>query len=361
MSRTRVGIVGCGNVAEKYLAGLAGVAGVEVVAVADMRAERAEAIAVRFGVARAVAPASMLADASIDLVVNLTAPEAHHSISRAALEGGRSVYTEKPLALDLAGCDSLIALARQRGLALGSAPDTFLGAGLQTARQAVDGGVIGTPVTAHAQLLRPGPEAWHPSPDFLYARGAGPVLDMGPYYLTALVHLLGPVRRVAAVGSNPAPVRRIGSGPREGATFRSEVDTDVRVVGDIAGMPFSFGITFDAAVLDWYLEVVGSDGVLRCGDPDTFDGPVLVRRHGSTSWTEVPLLTEGTAHGRGFGAAELAAAMAEGRPARTDASLARHVLETLFAIERAASSGEWIEIESTVERPAPLPALGVPV
>lgn len=354
MTRTRVGIIGCGNVAEKYRRGLALEDAVQVVALADLHLERAQNAAERFGVARVVTPDDLLADPDVELVVNLTVPEVHAAVTRAALESGKSVYSEKPLALDLAGCDDLITLADSLGLRLGSAPDTFLGAGLQTARRVIEDGLIGKPVAAHAQLFRPGPEAWHPSPEFLYAAGSGPILDMGPYYVTALVHLLGPVQRVAAVGSNPAPSRMIGTGPRAGEVFRSRVDTDVRAIGEVASLPFSFAINYDAAMLEWHLEIVGDAGVMRCGDPDTFDGPVLVRRHGSADWDEAPLLGEGTARERGFGVAEMAVATREGRPHRTLPSLARHVLETLLAIEEAARGGDWVTIESTAEQPPPL-------
>jgi predicted dehydrogenase len=301
----------------------------------------------------------LLADADIDIVVNLTIPAAHVDVTAAALGAGRSVYSEKPLGVTLAECDRLINLADRNGVRLGSAPDTFLGAGIQTARQAIDAGLIGRPVSASAQLLRPGPEAWHPSPEFIYALGAGPALDIGPYYLTALVTLLGPVDRVTAVGTNPFPARRIGAGPRAGRTFRSAVDTDVRALLEMGSTVVALTLTYDAPELEWRLEVVGEEGVLRCGDPDTFEGPVLLRRHDDIAWRELPLLNEGTAHGRGFGVAELASAIAAGRAHRSNATLARHVMESLLAIELAARTHEWIVIASRCERPEPLPVAAV--
>lgn len=361
MTPARVGVIGCGNILDQYVHGMRAAGGLEIAACADLNPARGAAAAARHGIPSAAPPEQLLADPNLDIVVNLTVPAAHADVSASALEAGKSVYTEKPLGVTLDECDRLVALAEQHGVRLGSAPDTFLGGGIQTARQAIDAGLIGRPVSAFAQLLRPGPEAWHPSPEFIYAPGAGPVLDIGPYYVTALVTLLGPVDRVTAVGTNPMPARRIGAGPRAGQTFRSAVDTDVRALLEIGQVPVALTLTYDAPELEWRVEVVGDEGVLRCGDPDTFEGPVLVRRHDETSWRELPLLTEGTAHGRGFGVAELAAAIAEGRPHRTNATLARHVLETLLAVEWAARSHEWIAIASRCERPAPLSATAVAV
>jgi predicted dehydrogenase len=177
---------------------------------------------------------------------------------------------------------------------------------------------------------------------------------MGPYYMTALVSLLGPVGRIAAVANNPAPIRTIGAGPRRGQTFRSTVNTEVRAIGEIADATFSLTMTFDAPALSLRLEVVGDEGVLRCADPDTFDGPVEIRAHQSDEWRDITAPVAGTAQMRGFGVADLAAAIAEGRPHRTDAALARHVLEALFAIEQGAETHEWVPIHSTCSRPEPL-------
>lgn len=355
MTSARVGVIGCGNILDQYVRGMRAAGGLEIAACADLHPGKAASAAARHGIPAAVPPDHLLTDPGLDIVVNLTVPAAHADVSASALGAGKSVYTEKPLGVTLDECDRLIALADQHGVRLGSAPDTFLGAGIQTARQAIDAGLIGHPVSAFAQLLRPGPEAWHPSPEFIYATGAGPVLDIGPYYVTALVTLLGPVDRVTALGTNPVPARHIGTGPRAGQTFRSAVDTDVRALLEVGPVAVALTLTYDAPELEWRVEIVGDEGVLRCGDPDTFDGPVLHRRHGESEWRELPLLTEGIAHGRGFGVAELATAIAEGRPHRTNATLARHVLETLLAVERAARTHEWIAISSRCERPAPMP------
>jgi predicted dehydrogenase len=361
MTPARVGVIGCGNILEQYIQGMRAAGGLEIVACADLDVGRAAAAAARHGIPASLPAEQLIADPSVDIVVNLTVPAAHADVTSAALGAGRSVYSEKPLGVTLAECDRLIALADRHRVRLGSAPDTFLGAGTQTARQAIDAGLIGRPVSASAQLLRPGPEAWHPSPEFIYAHGAGPVLDIGPYYVTALVTLLGAVDRVTALGTNPMPARRIGAGPRAGQTFRSVVDTDVRALMEMGSVAVALTLTYDSPELGWRVEIVGDEGVIRCGDPDTFEGPVLLRRYDEATWRELPLLAEGTAHGRGFGVAELATAIAEGRPHRTNATLARHVMETLLAVEQAARSHEWVAISSRCERPAPLPIAAVTV
>lgn len=221
----RVGIVGLGVISGQYLTTLAGVAGIRITAVADLDTARAEAAADRIDGCRALSVANLLADPEIDTVLNLTIPAAHAEIALAALAAGKNVYGEKPLAATLPDAQRIMA---ERGDAwVGGAPDTVLGTGIQTARAAVDEGLIGRPLSATATWVSAGHEAWHPHPDFYYREGGGPLLDMGPYYLTSLVHLLGPVVRVTGVSRRARDERTIASGPRLGERIPVEVDTHV--------------------------------------------------------------------------------------------------------------------------------------
>ncbi|MCF3964524.1 Gfo/Idh/MocA family protein, partial [Streptomyces fuscigenes] len=239
------------------------------------------------------------------------------------------------------------------GLRVGCAPDTVLGTGTGTARAAVDGGLIGTPVAATAFMTTAGHEHWHPDPEFYYRPGGGPLLDMGPYYLSALVHLLGPVARVTGAASRPRAERTIGSGPRAGTTFPVEVATHVTGVLEHAnGALSTLVMTFDvhAARLP-RIEVHGTEGSLSVPDPNGFDGPVDLFRAGG-AWETLPVSSGHPAGGRGIGLGDLADAVAEGRPHRASAELARHVLDVMLTLLDAAEAGRALPVASTCERPA---------
>lgn len=350
----RVGIVGCGNVTGLYLPGCAAFPSIELAACADRDPARATALAERGGFP-AMSIEALLADPSIEIVLNLTPPTAHAGVTRAAIAAGKHVFTEKPFATDRADAEAILAEADAAGVRIGGAPDTFLGVGLQTARAVLDGGTIGEVGFATAAVAHLGPERWHPDPDHFYAPGGGPLLDMGPYYVTALVHLLGPVATVAAVARGVGGERRIGSGPREGQTVPVAVPTTV-----IASLTFASGAigsliaSFDAAATELpHFELHGNRGSLVLGDPNWFDGSV--RLHGlEGDWTEVPF-TADPSIGRGIGLADLIEAIRLDRPARASGALASHVLDVLLSIEEAAATGHPVGIESRCERPAPLP------
>jgi predicted dehydrogenase len=349
----RVGIVGCGDVTNLYLPGCAAFPVIELAACADLDAERAEALARRGGFP-AVRVEALLADPSIEVVLNLTPPAAHAAVTAAALAAGKHVYTEKPLATTRADAVALLAAADRAGRRLGAAPDTFLGGGLQTARALIDEGAIGEPLVASGAVAHPGPERWHPNPGIFYAAGAGPLLDVGPYYVAALVSLLGPVARVAAAGRGIGGERRIATGPRAGGTVTAEVPTTV--VGALAfasGVVGSLTASFDVVATEApNLEIHGTAGSLRLGDPNTFDGEVRYRPRGAETWQDVPLRFDGSV-GRGVGLADLITAIRTDTPHRASAEFAVHVLDVLLGLESAISSERWEAIESTTERPAP--------
>ena len=354
--RVGVGLVGCGFISEVYLENAGASDAVEVVACADAAPERARARADQFGIARACTVEELLADPAVEVVLNLTPPDGHAPIGMAAVAAGKAVYTEKPLAVARADGRRLLDAARDRGVRVGAAPDTFLGDGLQTCRGLLDGGAIGAPVAATAFMLGHGPERWHPDPAFFYQPGGGPLFDMGPYYLTALISLLGPVRRVTGAARASFPERTIGSGPLAGQTVPVAVNTHVAGLLEFAGGPIATLVTsFDVwASQVPKLEISGGTGSLSLPDPNTFGGPVRLRGAGEKEWREVPVAPPAVDNSRGLGLFDLAAAMRADRPHRASGELAYHVLDVMHAIEEAVQSGRHVEVESTCERPAPL-------
>ena len=355
---TRIGLIGCGNISSIYLTNIARFESLEITAVADINPAAATAQAEKFGVPRVLGVDELLADSQVDIVLNLTIPAVHAEIALKALRAGKSVYIEKPLALDRQSAREMMALAREKGLRIGCAPDTFLGAGLQTCRQLLDSGAIGQPVAAVAFMLGGGPEAWHPNPFFFYQTGAGPMFDMGPYYLTALTTLLGPIRRVTGSARITHPQRPIGSEPHKGKLIDVEVPTHIAAVLDFASGPVGTLITsFDTPGANHLprIEIYGTEGTLQVPDPNTFDGPVLLNKRGEKEWTEVPLSFGYAENSRGLGLADMAVAIRCGRPHRANDQIAYHVLDTMHAIHEASASGRHIELATEMTRPAPLP------
>ncbi len=351
-----IGVVGCGTISSAYLRNLTKAAGVRVVALADIDVERAAARAAEFGVPLATDPDSLLGLAEVDLVIDLTIPAAHYDVNGRALRAGKAVYSEKPLSVDAASANDLLRLATETGLPLGGAPDTFLGAGQQTAAAALDDGIIGTPFAAVAHMVSRGPESWHHSPEFLFQPGAGPLYDIGPYYVTALVNFFGPVSSVTASSTRGFQSRTIGSGPRAGTSFSVGTDTHVTLLLQfVSGVHATLLTSFDVAASDLpRFEVFGTTGTLAVPDPNTFGGPVRVRRSRDEAWEELPLGPGWTDNARGIGALELALATAAGRPARAGGALAAHVIEVLDGAVAAAAGGRRQDVESRPERPARL-------
>jgi predicted dehydrogenase len=356
-SATRVGVIGCGVISGIYLTNCRKLPGLEIVACADLDMDRARGKAAEHGI-RAATVDELLAAPDIDLVINLTIPAAHAEVSQRALMAGKHVYTEKPLATRRADGAATLALAREKGLRVGSAPDTFLGGGLQTCRKLIDDGAIGEPVAAVAFMTGHGPEAWHPDPEFFYKPGAGPMFDIGPYYLTALVSLIGPIVRVTGSTRSSFPERTIGSGARQGQKIAVETPTHVAGLLDFVGGVVATIITsFDvwAANLP-HIEIYGSEGSLSVPDPNTFDGPVRIRLAGDSAWRDVPLTHGYTENSRGLGVADMADAIRAGRPQRASGELAYHVLDVMAAFEEASSIGHHILIASGPLRVEAVPA-----
>jgi predicted dehydrogenase len=353
-----VGLIGCGNISSIYLQNAQILDAIEIVACADLRREAAEAQAAKYGVGRVLSVEELLADPSIEIVLNLTTPESHGAIALAALEAGKSVYNEKPLAMSRDEARRMLELAGAKGLLVGGAPDTFLGAGLQTVRELIDAGAIGEIVGANAFMMSRGHEHWHPNPVFYYKAGGGPLFDMGPYYLTALVALLGPVRRISGATRISRPTRTITSQPRYGEVITVDVPTHIAGLLDFAAGPVGMIMTtFDvqASALP-NIEIYGTQGTISAPDPNTFGGPVKLRRTDDKEWQEVPVTRPYAANSRGLGLAGMAAALHGAGDHRASGELAYHVLDLMHAIHEASDSGCHVQVESTCERP---PAMAI--
>ena len=352
-----VGIIGTGVISQTYLENLTSFPDVAVVAVGDLIPERARAKAEEFGIGAWGTAADVLANPDVDLVVNLTIPAVHVEVSRAAVEAGKHVWTEKPIGLDRESTRELLALAAQKGVRIGSAPDTLLGPGFQTAKRAIADGVIGTPLFVQTIFQTQGPDAWHPEPAFLFANGAGPLLDMGPYYFSALVSLLGPIEAVAARGSRPQLERTIRTGPRAGETFPVQVPSTVQVLTSFAGGQHGTHLlSFDSALeRAGIVEIHGSEGSIVIPDPNMFSGRIAYVKpvgtitdldRGGQEWIEIP--EQGTVTGRGLGVLDMARAIAADRPHIATGELGYHVLDVMLSAQDAAASGETVRIASTV-------------
>ncbi len=351
-----VAVVGCGNISHQYLANLTSFPDLRVLFCADLDLERAKAQAGRYGVPGAGSTAQAVAHPDVELVVNLTVPAAHTDVARQAVALGKSVWMEKPLALDTGDGRELMTEAARAGVRIGCAPDTVLGAGLQTARRLISEGAIGEPLTALALLQDPGPERWHPDPEFLFRPGAGPLHDMGPYYLTALASVFGPAVSVAALGRRGRDQRVIGCGPRAGTRFDVTVPTYVAsLLGYAAGGAASVLLSFDSPLRrHGFVEITGTEATLAMPDPNGFGGEVRIRRTGSAEWTTIP--ATGATAGRGLGPLDMARALRTGVPHRASGELALHVLDTMEAIAASLTGGTFEPVRTTFPVPDVLPA-----
>lgn len=356
MVKQRIGIIGCGVISEAYLTAAPKFPILDVVACADLLPEAAQAKADQFGI-KALGVDDLLADPSIDIVLNLTTPAYHVSVGCAALRSGKHVYSEKPLGVSLDDARGLVELAGSTGLRVGSAPDTFLGGSHQTARRVLDEGTIGQPVAASANMMVPGHERWHPNPDFYYTAGGGPMLDMGPYYLTDLIQLLGPVASVMGSAKASYDSRTIGSGPREGQTVPVEVPTHISGILNFAnGATGTITTSFDIWNHDTNpIEIYGQTGSMLVPDPNRFDGEVMVADKLEDWQPAAPTHLYGDGNYRILGLADMAHAIAADRPHRAGLELSFHVLEVMLAFTQSAEEGRRIDIESRCERPAPMP------
>ncbi len=361
--RLGIGFIGTGNISSAYLKAILGKDGMpgfgvlDVKGLADMKAEAASARAAEFGL-KAMSVEALLADPEIDLVVNLTIPRAHVDVGLKCLAAGKHVYSEKPLGITYAEGRKLLDAANAAGLRIGSAPDTFLGGAHQQARAVVDSGVLGQLVGGTAFMQCPGHESWHPDPAFYYDLGGGPMLDMGPYYITDLVNLLGPVARVSAMSSRLRTERTITSEPKKGQVMPVHIDTHVTgSLGFANGAIVQIAMSFDVAAHKHVpLELYGTEQTLIVPDPNFFGGEVELRKRGRDEpWTPVKVEAPyADGNYRSLGVADMAAGILENRPHRANGDLALHVLEVMEAFEHAAREGRTIEIKTPVTRPAPL-------
>jgi predicted dehydrogenase len=353
--RVGIGIIGCGNISPAYLKAAKNFPILDIRALADANPAAAEARAAEFGL-RATGVDDLLSDPSIEIVVNLTVPKVHVEVGLRAIAAGKHVHSEKPLGVTLAEGQALLAAAEARGVRVGCAPDTFLGGAHQTSRALIDAGSIGQPVGGTAFFLCPGHERWHPAPAFYYLQGGGPMLDMGPYYITDLVNLLGPVARVAGMASRLRDRRTITSEPLRGTAIAVEVAT--HVAGTLqfeSGAVVSVGMSFDVAKHRHVpLELYGTEASLIVPDPNHFGGQIQRAVPGG-DWVDIET-THPYADGnyRSIGVADLAHAIRTGRPHRASGALALHVLEVMEAFGRSSDTGEFVSIASRPPRPEPL-------
>ena len=316
--------------------------------------ERAQQMAEQFGVPRTATVESVLADDAVELIVNLTVPAAHAEVAAAVLAAGKHVWNEKPLAVDHQSGSAILSQADAAGLLVGCAPDTFLGPGWQTVRRLVDRGDIGQPLTASVVFQYAGPHHWHPNPEFLFQAGGGPVLDIGPYYLTALVQLFGSITSVAARGASAAPTRTIAQGDRAGEVFDVSVPTYVTAIfdferGAIANTTFSFDSPLTRVGV---VEIAGTEATLAGPDPNYFGGDIRIIRTGDEEWDVIPVT--GVEGGRGIGVVDMARALRNGGTHRATGRLALHVLDAMLATAESIERQAFVEVDSRVD---PTPAL----
>ena len=358
MDKVHLAVIGTGDISGIYLDNISQVfRDLEITGVCDLIPERATAASEKYGISRVYADMhEAFDDPAVDVILNLTRPHQHAEVTRQALNHGKHVYTEKPLGISIEEGRELVGLARQKGLLLGGAPDTFLGAGIQSCRKYVDSGLIGEVVGAAAFMICRGHETWHPDPDFYYQAGGGPMLDMGPYYVTALVNLLGRVERLAAAGRKTFGQRMISSSPHAGTAIDVKVDTYVLGLmqfesGALASIFTTFDVHYPSQAR---LEIYGSEGTLILPDPNTFGGPIRLFRPESGLSEEMPLLFDYAQNSRGLGLADMAAALRTGRPARAGEAQIAHVLDVLTGFERSARSEKWLDMETGYSRGEPM-------
>ena len=363
--KLRIGVIGCGNISITYLRNCSLFGGIELTACADISPEIANLRAREYHI-RALTVDALLADHEVDLVLNLTIPAAHFDVSMSALSAGKHVFTEKPLATSAADGRRLVAEANKRKLLLGSAPDTFLGAAGRRARRLMDQGAIGKTVTGTAFMMGRGMEHWHPNPRFYYQPGGGPVFDMGPYYLTMMVNLLGPVSRVMALATKGQEHRVItAEGPFKDTSFPVNTPTNVLSLLEFhSGATVTFGASWDVFRHSNHpIELHGTEGSLRLPDPDTFGGTVSLSERGA-KWRDFdsdgelygaknwPFAAPDRANYRMLGVADLARSLETATMPRASGGLALHVLEIMEAILVSGQRKESVVLAGAVSQPA---------
>ncbi|MFC7062413.1 Gfo/Idh/MocA family protein [Halobacillus seohaensis] len=357
MSKLKAGLIGCGNISDIYIKNAAQFNTFDIVACTDLNLDVAKQKANKYGIANVCKKDELISDPNIDLIINLTPPSSHAEVALEALYAGKHVYNEKPLSVSKEDAITILDTAESRGLMVGNAPDTFLGGGLQTCRKIIDEGLIGRPVSATAFMMNPGHEHWHPNPEFFYQEGGGPMFDMGPYYLTALVALMGPVERVTGSTKITHPERTITSQQKYGQKIKVATPTQINGVLDFKnGAVASIITSFDTLHHQLpHMEIYGTEGSMSVPDPNQFSGPVFIKRFDEKEWTEYPLSHGFTKNSRGLGTAEFAHSIINGQNPRASGSLANHVLDIMQGIHTASDQQQHYKITSICEQPKPLP------
>lgn len=352
-----IGLIGCGNISNAYFNGLKSFSKIaKITACADLDVERAKTKAAEHKVKKTYSVGELLVDPEIDIVLNLTVPQAHVEVNLAALKSGKHVYCEKPFSLTTKDGQRVLAEAKKRGLFVGCAPDTVLGGGIQTCRKLIDDGAIGKPIAASANMLGHGMEAWHPNPEFFYQFGGGPLFDMGPYYLTSLVTMLGAAKSVTAIAKTTFKERLITSKPLYGKKFK--VNTPTHLTGEIEfaqGAVATVTMSFDVWAHNLpRLEIYGTEGSLSCPDPNTFGGEVQLYTTKTKAWKKVKL-THSDKTGRGFGLADMAYAIVNRKLNRQNGSMALHIVEIMEAFHTSSKLGRRVDLKTTCTQPKAIP------
>lgn len=363
MDKVKVGVIGCGNISAAYFTNCKPFEILDIVACADLDVNRAKARAEEFGIPKALTVDGILSDPEIEIIINLTIPAAHGEVNLKVLESGKHVYVEKPLTAEREEGRRVLELAASKGLRVGSAPDTVLGAGTQTCRKLIDDGVIGVPMSATAFMMGGGHESWHPDPDFYYKKGGGPLFDMGPYYLSALFQLLGPISTVSGMAKISQAERTITSQPKFGNKILVETPTHISsslsfVSGAMATMIMSFDVPGGHHLPN--IEIYGTEGSLRVPDPNTFRGKVELRKKGEKEWQEIEHTHVVYAElGRGLGVADMAYAIRNNRRHRAGGDVAYHVLDAMHGILESSEAGSFHKLDSACDRPEAMPQGGL--
>ncbi len=357
----KIGIIGCGNISNAYFNACKRYPVIEVAACADLDLDRAKAKATEHGIAKACSVDDLLKDPEVKIVVNLTIPAAHGEVDLRCIAAGKHVYSEKPFALVRSEGKKVVDEAKAKKLRVGCAPDTVLGGGTQTCRKLIDDGGIGKPIAFMANMMCGGHETWHPSPEFYYQKGGGPMFDMGPYYLHSLITLLGPVRKVSGATRMSFPERTITSKPKSGTKVKVEVPTHVVGILEFASGPIgtlttSFDVKGHKAPC---IEIYGSEGTLVVPDPNSFGGPVKLYKPGGPDWGDIALSHPYPDNERGLGVADMATAIESGRKHRANDEIAMHALDIMQAIHEASDTGKQVTLTTTCERPQAM-AVGLP-
>ena len=360
MNTVKIAMIGVGNISGIYLKNITGLyKEIELIGVCDLVRERAEKAQADYNIPKIYDTMhDAFADPEVDIVLNLTRPYQHYDVTKAALLAGKHVYSEKPLAAEWKLGKELVELAQEKGLHLGGAPDTFMGAGIQTCRRIIDDGLIGTPIGSACYMIGRGMETWHPEPDFFYQYGGGPMMDMGPYYVTAMVNLMGKIDRVVSASRASFPKRLITSQPLAGQTI--DVNVNTYVAGTVQYASGAIGTIF--TTFDVYfprektrcIEIYGSEGTLFVPDPNCFSGKIELYRPEEGVVREIPMMYDYPENSRGLGLADMAKAIQTGREARADVQQTAHVLEVMCGFATSAETGGWVDITTDYHRAAPM-------